>query len=91
MVPYLGTQLDNVNLGPGVVAGETQSESPSKNGPVDEVISAIQAQGGEFKREVEPMPPLLYGWGSGVRSRLPRSDTSLYSRWPGRPALCRAN
>ena len=33
--------------------------------------------------EVEPLPPLLCGWGSGVRSRLPGSRTSLYSRWPG--------
>ena len=79
MVPHLGTWLDNVSLGPGVAAGETQRESPSRSGPVDEVMSAVQAQRGAFEKEVEPLPSLLCGWGSGVRSTLHGSCTSIYS------------
>ena len=43
------------------MAGETQAESRLRSGPVDEVMSVVQAQGGEFKKEVEPLPPLLCG------------------------------
>ena len=66
-IPHLGTWLDSVSLGLGVAAGETQSESPLKSRPIDEVMSVLQAQGGEFEKEVEPLSPLLCEWGSGVR------------------------
>ena len=55
--------------------GESQTKSPSLSGPIDEVVSAARAQGCELEMEVDPLPPLL--WGFGVRSRLPKSRTSL--------------
>ena len=80
MVPHLGTWLDSVSLEPGVAVGETRSESPSRSGLVDEVMLAVGAQGGEFKKEIEPLPPLICGWGFGVRLRLPGCHTLVYSR-----------
>ena len=70
---------------------EAQSGSPCRSGPVDEVMSVVRTQGGEFEKEVEPLPSLLCGWGYEVRLRPPESCASLYSVWLGRPAPHRAD